>query len=79
MARTRAERRANTAKKCAARKKAATQNTEGFAQMCSGKVTPSGEACSCSLCETEKNSIWNQTDYFIRLKKKDDAWWAAQY
>ena len=69
MSRTRAERRHNTRKKCKARKNSG---------MCSAAYTPSGEACNCSRCETEKKYIWNQRDHFIRLKKEDDAWWASQ-
>jgi len=47
MSRTRAERRHNTHVKTTARK---------ALPICSNKITPSGEACSCSLCVTGKHN-----------------------
>ena len=79
MARTRAERRHNTAKKCKARKALTTVFDGEFGPLCSGNVTPSGERCSWGRCVTDKNNIHNQRDHFIQLKKKEDAFWKAQY
>ena len=45
MSRTRAQRRYNTHVKTTARK---------ALPICSNKITPSGEACSCNLCVTCK-------------------------
>lgn len=79
MARSRAERRANTAKKCKARKLACTNDTDGFAPMCGGMCTPSGERTSCPRCYSEKRDLCNIRDFSIRIKKIDDSWWKAQY
>lgn len=81
MARTRAERRANTQKKCKARKALTTcpGTDHEWGPLCSGNITPSGERTSCPACEAEKRYIWNTRDFAIRIKKIDDAWWKAQY
>lgn len=61
MARTRAQRRHNTAKKCRRRKALTTNCGDNFGVLCSGNVTPSGEACACSRCLTDKKyqESWN--------------------
>ena len=48
MARTRAERRANT-RRHQARNRSLVETV-----LCSNQITPSGERCACSLCITSK-------------------------
>ena len=68
MARTRAERRHNTHVKTTARKACGC---------CSAKVTPSGEASTCSRCVTDKGYSFNDPAYLLGLRKKDEAWWLS--
>ena len=73
MSRNRAERRHNTRKKAARRHRLATDWG-----MCGCKVTPSGEATNCLRCITENHSRWALSYLSSAIRKKDDAWWAAQ-
>ena len=72
MSRTRAERRHNTRVKAARRNRLSSD----YWGICGGKVTKSGEACTCTLCEAGR---WINDSYLQSfLTKVDESWWLAQ-
>ena len=71
MPRTRATRRANTARHAARRRHLADTDL-----MCSGKCTPNGEAKECPRCSSER--WWNTVAFEMEVKARDAAWWLAQ-
>ena len=67
MARTRRQRRANTHRAQARRRRifgrTEADRMSGNSLACGGKMTPSGEACSCSRCYSSRKYNRMETDF----------------